>query len=84
MIRTACNCCGRTYRCPDTDICITCHQPMCPECFRDYSGACCVDPPRLPSRRERLLTRLLQSEHASRQLTKRLATREKIQREESE
>ncbi len=73
MVKTVCNCCGRTYHAPETDICETCHEPMCAECFRDYAGACCVDPPRPSSRSERLHVKVIQSLYALRQLTKRKA-----------
>ena len=69
-----CNCCGRSYWCgdtPDTEICATCHEPMCDDCFREWNGACCVDPPRGPSKLERSLIAVAQSLHASKQLTSR-------------
>ena len=68
MRKEVCNCCGRTYRDSDTDICATCYEPMCPDCFRDHNGACCVDPPRSLSSTERAVVRVIQAQHASRQL----------------
>ncbi len=72
VIKTVCNLCGLTYRCSETDICPTCYEPMCPECFRNYS-ACCAEPPRPPSKLERSVIRVIQSLYASQQLSRKKA-----------
>ena len=66
MRKEVCNCCGRTHRCSGTVICSTCHSPMCPDCFRDYGGACCIEQYQ-PSRQTKLLTKLYQSQYALQQ-----------------
>ena len=68
MMKTVCNACGRRYRDTDTDICRTCHEPMCPDCFRDEDGACCVDLPRLHRKLQRSVIRVIQGAYACRQL----------------
>jgi len=65
-----CELCGRRFWHTEEELCPTCHASMCPDCFRDYS-ACCVDPPRRPSKLERSEVRVIQALHASRQFTAR-------------
>lgn len=75
---TVCNCCGRTYRCVDTDICITCHEAMCPDCFREYSGECCFNLPELHDALERSVIRVIQSAYACKQLKEKREAAEAV------
>lgn len=53
---TVCNCCGSSFREMDEELCLTCHEPMCSDCYLAYRGVCCVElPPSMPLVRVRLI-----------------------------
>ena len=50
---TVCNCCGCSFWEMDEELCLTCHEPMCSDCYLDYRGVCCVElPPSIAAKEE--------------------------------